>query len=128
MCNPELKSPFRRTLHTIAHRALTEAAEKAMSIQRGEIQEISHQGAFESKAGHFYQPSYSPQRFKSAAERCRNRISSARLAAQLTVGIDDMQPSAVQKAADERRIPHSLGARSARLQDKLAQKDNQLQD
>lgn len=121
MFDPELASPFRRTLHTMAHRALAGVADRASSIHQGDMEIAPHAGCFESKAGHTHRPSYSPARHKSAAESDRS-VAVARLAAQIHVGSGQMQLSSMQEAVNERKPAHSLSERSARIQDKLEDK------
>jgi hypothetical protein len=116
LCDPELKSPLRRTLHTMLHRGLTEAASKASKIQDEEQDMVSHSGQFEDMPGFRYRPMYSPARLKSAAER----RSTASLAAQLAVGSDNLLKSTVQAKLDERKPARRLDQRSMRIQDRLA--------
>jgi hypothetical protein len=124
LCDPNLESPFRRTLLTATHKALTEAAKKAKAIRSGEMQVIAHQGIFERKTGHDYKPRYSPARKKSAAERSSTSTArqQARVAAQLAVGQGQMQASDFQKAQNDRRKLHALRDRSQRIQQTLDKK------
>jgi hypothetical protein len=119
LLDPTLASPSRRTLHAFAHRALTEVAEKASSIQQDEFKAVTHFGCFESKQGFTYHPQNSPPRHKSAAEV----RSTACLAAQLGVGNEKMQMTSLQKSLIDRRPPRSMNERSLRIQDKLAGKE-----
>jgi hypothetical protein len=118
LCDPTLASPFRRTLHKTAHRALTDAAKKAEALKNDELHPVVHTGVFESKAGHEHNPQYSPARKKSASEQCTAR-KQARLAAQLTVGQSELQYSSFKKAQNDRRVPHRLQDRSKQIQQRL---------
>lgn len=116
MFDPQLASPFRRSLRTFAHRALTDVLQKAKSLQQGETETVAHSGRFECKATFTYNPNFSPERMMSAAETKRKTC----LPAKLAVGNEEMQMTSLQKAHNERRLSHSLAERSQRIQDNLA--------
>jgi hypothetical protein len=116
LCDLELKSPFRRTLHTMLHRGLAEAANKASKMHDEEQETVSNSRQFANMPGFGYRPMYTPARLKSAAER----RATASLAVQLTVEIDNMLRVSVQTKIDEHTPVRRIDERSIRVQDRLA--------